>query len=269
MVNFDINGKVALITGGAAGLGFRFAVELLEAGARAVTLADIDAHVGKKSVETIEQKYGKGRALFVLCNVVDKNQFEDAFRKTVETFKNIDILINNAGILNDGLWEKEVAINVNGVIHGMLLGLDKYIPKYKSGDEGLIVNLSSVAGIHPYDFIPIYTGTKFAVHGMTLSWGQPTHYARTNVRVVAVCPGATDTALLQGISNRNLGPEYEKLKEEGVTKLPVQTSEQMGKRMIEVIKKAPNGTMWVVEANSVPFKFEIPDYTTMEREYLK
>lgn len=74
------------------------------------------------------------------------------------------------------------------------------------------MNVSSIAGIAPYGFVPIYVGTKFAVQGLTLAWGLPAHYERTKVRVVGVCPGSTITPLITDLPNRNLGPSYEELR---------------------------------------------------------
>lgn len=104
----------------------------------------------------------------------------------------------------------------------MLLGLEHYLPKYKSGSEGIIVNMSSVAGVGPLGCEPIYSGTKFAVHGMTLSWGLPCHYERMKVRVVGICPGVTITPILTDIDSRSLGPVYNEIRREEF-KIPEQT----------------------------------------------
>lgn len=97
------------------------------------------------------------------------------------------------------------------MVHGILLGLDEYIPKYKSGTDGAILNVSSVAGIIGYEVFPIYSATKFSVIGMTSAWGTPAHYERTNVKVLAICPGATDTPLVHSVPNSVLGPAYAQL----------------------------------------------------------
>lgn len=89
--------------------------------------------------------------------------------------------------------------------------MEEYIPKYKSGEEGVIVNISSNAGIDPFPMIPIYSGTKFAIQGLSRSFGAQDHYERTKVRVLVLCPAATDTPLLAGMSNKNLGPAYQKI----------------------------------------------------------
>lgn len=92
-----------------------------------------------------------------------------------------------------------------------MLGLEHYIPKYKTAEEGLIVNISSIAALEPTPFIPIYKGTKAAVLGMSTSFGDTLHYEKTKVKVVAVCPGVTDTPLIQNMMNALLGEEYKKV----------------------------------------------------------
>jgi len=271
MVNFDINGKVALITGGAAGIGFNFAIQLLEKGAKGVTLADIVPENGRKAIEEIEAKFGKNKAIFVQTDVTNYEQFDNAFKKTINAFNNVDILINNAGICDESdqrKWPKVVEVNLNGTINGILLGLDNYLPKHKSGAEGLIVNVASILGISPCGGFPIYAATKFATHGLTLSFGLPAHYERTKVRVVAVCPGVTLTSLFLNLDNKSLGPDYIKLKDEEFGSLPEQTSDQLAVQTIKIVEKAPPGTMWVVEGGE-PYQFVLPDRFSIPKVYLE
>lgn len=98
-----------------------------------------------------------------------------------------------------------------GTVNGILLALEKYIPKYKSGEEGVVMNVSSIAGVIYHGGAPIYCGTKFAIHGMTLSWGVQAHYERTKVRVVALAPGGTKTALFDNAENKVLAPIYKNI----------------------------------------------------------
>ncbi|CAH0546264.1 unnamed protein product [Brassicogethes aeneus] len=262
---FDINNKVALVTGGASGIGLRYSKELLRNGARGVTLADVDSAHGKNALEEIEAEFGPNKVIFVQTDVTNKDQFEDAFKKTIETFKNVDILFNNAGILNDAIWEKEVAINVNGTINGILLAQDNYIAKYKSGEEGAIINISSIAGVDKFPVIPIYTATKFAVHGLTISFGDEYHYKRNKVKIIGVCPGVTHTPLITQISGRNLGPDYEPLLQDLLTSLPIQSPEQCADGVIKALKIAPSGTMWVVEAGNPPYEYVLPNRETFNK----
>uniref|UniRef100_A0A1B6E1S2 15-hydroxyprostaglandin dehydrogenase [NAD(+)] n=1 Tax=Clastoptera arizonana TaxID=38151 RepID=A0A1B6E1S2_9HEMI len=107
----DLKGKVALVTGAAAGIGKAYCEELLKNGAK-VSLCDINCQQGEQLVEQLCLKYGRDRALFCQCDVTDYNQFEESFEKTLAAFGNLDIVINNAGIFNDRFWELEVDVNL-------------------------------------------------------------------------------------------------------------------------------------------------------------
>lgn len=83
-----------------------------------------------------------------------------------------------------------------GVTIGSLLAIEKYFPKYKSGDKAFIINLSSVAGVAPADFCPVYTATKHAVIGLTRSYGLNKHLLEQGIYVMALCPSSTDSAMV-------------------------------------------------------------------------
>lgn len=91
------------------------------------------------------------------------------------------------------------------------MGLEHYIPKYKTAEEGLIINVSSIAALQPTPFIPIYAGTKAAVLLLTTSFGAPENYSRTNIKVIAVCPGITNTPLIQNMADAMLSEEYKEI----------------------------------------------------------
>ncbi|KAK4876768.1 hypothetical protein RN001_009274 [Aquatica leii] len=252
---FEIKGKVALITGGASGIGFQYAVELLNNGLKGVTLADINEEFGKIALKDISQKFGDDKAIFVKVDVTNQKQFEDAFKKTVEKFENIDILINNAGILDDRIWETEIDINIKGTVTGTLLAIQNYIHKHKSGPEGVIVNISSVVGVDPAPMLPIYCATKYAIIGFTRSFGTEMHYALSNVRVFAICPGFTDTPLMTNFEVKSLKPEYttsfKKVKHLVVYQQPA----DIARHAVELIKTAPQGSVWVIDSNEPPYEY--------------
>lgn len=97
----------------------------------------------------------------------------------------------------------------NGTIHGNILGIEKYLPKYKTGKEALIVNVSSTAGTQGYPPFPVYTATKHAVHGLVRSWGIPEYYEQTKVRVIGLCPGVTMTPLITEMDGKTIGSRCE------------------------------------------------------------
>lgn len=104
----------------------------------------------------------------------------------------------------------------------MLLGRDKYLPKYKQGKEALIVNIASTAATQGYAFIPVYCGTKYAVLGMSKAWSVPEFYEKSKVKIIVVCPGVTITPLITEMSGRNFGDEYEQNYKEAISTLPTQ-----------------------------------------------
>ncbi|XP_025832268.1 15-hydroxyprostaglandin dehydrogenase [NAD(+)]-like [Agrilus planipennis] len=106
-----VQGKVALITGSAGGIGFAFAQELLRNGAKAVELVDVNADLLQKAKEQIAKEFGPDKVDFTKADVTDKNQLEAAFKKAIQVFNQLDIVINNAGILDDVNYEKEIQIN--------------------------------------------------------------------------------------------------------------------------------------------------------------
>lgn len=97
----------------------------------------------------------------------------------------------------------------------MILGINDYFSKYQQGPEAVILNVSSVAGLLNMYQVPIYTGTKYAVIGLTRSWGNEEVYRQMKIRVVAVCPGATNTPMLGSVEDRSLpGPLYKNLNQD-------------------------------------------------------
>ncbi|KAF7279038.1 hypothetical protein GWI33_007678 [Rhynchophorus ferrugineus] len=271
--NFNIEGKVALVTGGASGLGHSFVKNLLEQGIRGITIVDINSSLGETVCAELKKKHGNEKVIFFKADVVDKEQFEGAFKETLATFGAIDILINNAGILNEQQWLKEISINITGTINGILLGLEHYIQKYKSGPEGVIVNVCSVSAVGgPIPFpVPIYTCSKFAVHGLTITFGCIEHYQRTGVRIVAICPGITDTPIIDfnNFGGIFLGKPYSDLTEFYIKTHTIQKPESCASALIQIIKKAPTGTLWISEGDQKPYQYEIPDRFSIPKVYLE
>lgn len=104
----------------------------------------------------------------------------------------------------------------------MRLGMDKYLPKYKQGEEGLIVNISSITGLHGLPNCPVYSATKHAILGMVKSWGDPKIYNEMKVRVVGICPGGTVTPMFENAREKSFGGIYEKLCQESLDVISTQ-----------------------------------------------
>lgn len=107
----DLKEKVAVVTGAAQGLGRSFVEILLKNGAK-VALIDVNKSLGEELKSTLDQEHGRDRTEFHTADVSSEEDFKGVLEKIVETFGRIDILCNNAGIVNEKHWEKTIAINL-------------------------------------------------------------------------------------------------------------------------------------------------------------
>ncbi|EGI60545.1 15-hydroxyprostaglandin dehydrogenase [Acromyrmex echinatior] len=215
-----------MITGAAGGLGYKFVEILLRNGAKSIAMIDLSTSNGQNAATTLENEFGKGRVVFIACDITKADDLEKTFKKIVDTFKGLDIVINNAAIFNDNYWEKTIDLNIKALIHNSMMAFD-YMGKHKGGKGGVIVNIASVAALDPGYFFPIYSASKCAVLGFSQSLASM--YDKTEVRVIIMCPGLTATPLTININSR----VYDSIRSivinkiAGMENLPKQTSDNL------------------------------------------
>ncbi|HEX2278312.1 MAG TPA: glucose 1-dehydrogenase [Candidatus Tectomicrobia bacterium] len=184
-----LQGKVALITGAAHGMGETEAKMFAKEGAK-VVVADVDDTEGQQVVAGIAEVGGE--ALFVHLDVTREADWRQAVDRTVTAFGRLDILVNNAGIsgssgvdlFDTAAWDKVMEINAKGVF----LGLKYAIPAMRQAGGGSIVNISSISGFVGQDYIHMaYNASKGAVRLMTKS--AAVQHAKDGIRVNSVHPG--------------------------------------------------------------------------------
>ncbi|XP_072390303.1 15-hydroxyprostaglandin dehydrogenase [NAD(+)]-like [Diabrotica undecimpunctata] len=256
---FELKDKVSLVTGGAEGIGLAFAKHLLENGVKAVIIVDINAEKGKSSVGELNTQYGQNKAHFLRVNVTDPEELESAYKYAFEKLDGLDIVINNAGIWNDGEWELEIGINAIAVTRSTFLAL-RYMGKNNGGKGGVVVNISSIAGLAPMDILPVYSGTKHFVLGFTGSLASPFFYDLTGVSFRVICPGATNTRLI-GIGIENTLKDfsgYREYVEAGFSALMSQSPNVVAKCMIKAVTEGENGSVWNPEDNQI-HEIKFPD----------
>ena len=191
----EFQGKVALITGGASGIGKTLSEHLAKQGAR-VILADIQDLQVKEVAEAIRE--GGEKATGVRLDVTDADAVQAVVRSVVEEYGHLDLMINNAGIgvvgetkdcsLED--WRRTIDINLNGVVYGVHAAYPVMIEQ----GNGHIVNVASLAGLIPAPKAAAYSATKHAVVGLSLSLRAEA--SRYGVNVNVVCPAFVKTPLL-------------------------------------------------------------------------
>ncbi|KAF2882136.1 hypothetical protein ILUMI_24058 [Ignelater luminosus] len=263
---YDLKEKIVLISGGASGIGFSCAKEILRAGARAVAIADINEANGKAAAEQLIKEFGTEKVLFVKTDVTNKSHFEEAFKRTLEKWKNIDVLINNAGTFNDSQYELEIAVNATSVVHGTLLGL-QYIGKDKGGKGGVIVNIASQFGVDGDTSFPIYSATKSFVIGLSRSVGTPYYYDRTGVKIVTVCPGLTNTPLTHHSSlteTKFLFPDLRQRFMDRSKSVINQPTESVALGVITSITNGENGSVWIAEDNE-HYEIDLPNRKALRK----
>lgn len=207
MTNFT--NQIAFITGAGSGIGRATALAFAQAGAK-LFLSDINDAGGHETVNQI--KAAGGECTYVNCNVADPGQIEAAVQQTIDTYGRLDIGINNAGIggkfgrLLDQTpqdFDQMMAINVGSVFYGMQTQIRQMLVQANPG--GKIVNVSSIAGVRGMPMGGPYSASKHAVLGLTKT--AALEYVRQNIRVNAICPVYTHSAMVDGLINTAPGME--------------------------------------------------------------
>lgn len=236
-----LQGKVALVTGGGSGIGARVAKRLGAAGAH-VVIADVDDAGGHRAAADVS-----GR--FVRCDVSRAADNEAAVAAVTDAFGRLDIAFLNAGVgqssplvdgFDDARYRRMVGTNLDGVVYGLVAVL----PELRRHGGGDVVVTASLAGLTPMPMDVVYTATKHAVVGLVRSVAATC--AGDGIRVNALCPGFTDTAMVDGLR--------ELLQQQGMPLVPV---DAVADAFFTVLAAQRTGECYFVQPGraSEPFRF--------------
>ena len=198
----DLKGKVAFITGGAAGLGLSMARAFGKDGMK-VMLADIDEKALEAAKADLEAR--QVPVSTVVCDVTDRNSLKSAALKTIADFGKVHVVCNNAGVavggaydtVRDRDWDWIIDVNLKGVYYGV----ETFMPLIRShGEGGHFVNTASMAGIISPPNLEPYCATKYAVVAMSEGWAM--QFAPLGIGVSVLCPGFVKTLIHESWRNK-------------------------------------------------------------------
>lgn len=190
-----MEGKVAIVTGAASGIGREVALRLGQEGC-SIMVVDIDPLESEETVSLVRQCGSKADS--ISCDVSSSSQVDKLVNRTIEIFSHVDILVNNAGVcisnnlenISDTEWDKVISVNLSGTFYCCRA----ILPHFKSQKSGIIINISSQAG-RRYSIMGgvHYSASKAGILGLTRHLAH--EVAGQGIRVNAICPGAINTRM--------------------------------------------------------------------------
>lgn len=195
----DFSGASALVTGGASGIGLATARKFVQAGA-AVMIADLNETEGAAAQRQLESD--GGRVVFMSTDVSSPESVAATVAATAEELGSLDFAVNNAGIAFTGsavadtdydLWRKTMSVNLDGVF----LCMRAELRVMRQQGRGVIINVSSGAGLIGAPMMSAYSASKHGVIGLTRTAAQ--EYIASGIRINVVCPAGVDTGMLEGL----------------------------------------------------------------------
>jgi NAD(P)-dependent dehydrogenase (short-subunit alcohol dehydrogenase family) len=224
----DLNGKVAVVTGGGGGIGRGIALAMADAGME-VLVADIDLEAAESVASEVAERGVRSLALRV--DVTQRDEVEQLAERAYGEFEAVHLLCNNAGVTTFGMmgsdvrdedWRWVLSVNLGGVING----IQAFLPRMQAQEgEKHVVNTASIAGVHPSPIIAPYVASKYAVVGISETLRMEGGGAKISCSVL--CPGNVKTGIVHSQRNRQeafgepveINPMIEKSIEDGVDPL--------------------------------------------------
>ena len=200
----NLEGKIAVVTGGACGIGKAVCEGLAEVGVNTV-VADVDLESASETAANLKEKFD-GSHIAAATDVTKKTNVDAMIKAALDTFGKIDILVNNAGILiprllvdpagkeelTENILDKMIAINQKGYF---LCAQAAARVMIQSAKGGVIINMTSESGLEGSEGQSVYAATKAAIYSMTRSWAK--ELGKHNIRVVGIAPGIVEATALR------------------------------------------------------------------------
>ena len=217
----DFKGKVAVVTGGAGGIGRAASIAFAQRGAR-VVVVDREAAAGEETARLARDAGGEAR--FVQADVTKSAEVQGYVKAALDAYGAIHCFFNNAGIegklcptagYDEAVFDAVIAVNLKGVF----LGLRHVLPVMVRQGGGAIVNTASTAGLAGSQGLSAYVASKHGVVGLTRT--AASEYGRAGIRVNAVCPGPTDTRMIHSLEEQSAPGGSNSVRERYLSGIPI------------------------------------------------
>ena len=194
-------GKVAVVTGGAKGLGESDVRLFIEEGAQ-VVITDVDTDSGQRLADEFDDEV----AIFLEHDVRNEQRWQEVFAATIEKFGRIDVLVNNAGMVIPGTIENQTTGDFQLImsvhVEGVFFGTKHVLPYMKKAGGGSIINMTSTAAVQGERYVLAYCAAKSAISGITRSSAVHCKQEKYNIRVNCIAPSGIDTPMVQAFGGQ-------------------------------------------------------------------
>ncbi|KAH8395212.1 hypothetical protein KR222_002378 [Zaprionus bogoriensis] len=249
----NLANKNVVYLGGFGGIGQKACAELLERQLQA--LAVFDLTLNEKLLADWQAKYSSTKIFYQKLDITKKSEIEAAYKEAVERMQHIDLVINGMGLMDDRYVDLTIQINLLGVVNSCLTALE-YMDKSKGGQGGLVVNISSVAGIQPTPTMAIYSAAKHGVTALTRGLADPAYFAHSGVAFITICPGFTDTPLLHEMVDKSTFT-FDTPMKHVIPRVKRQAPEVCAQNLVKVIEQGQNGSVWLLDVGEMK-QIEMP-----------
>lgn len=255
-------GNSAIVTGATSGIGQAICRSLLNHGVLNLVMSSTNNKKGERFKTQLEKDYPSACVSFHCCDIRIREEFEDLFQAAVSTHKCIDIMINNAGMLDENKWEETIEVNVLGMANGLKTAMCCMSMK-RGGKGGTIVNIGS--GLRFLPSAPIYTGSKLFTIGLTQCVGDEMSFYDTNVRVLALLPGLTNTEQMKRLVECPGDTEYGKMLSRELKEIIHLRQEpcHVGEGVVSLLLNGSPGSVWVAEDEKL-YEIKFPEFRRMK-----
>ncbi|XP_075160754.1 alcohol dehydrogenase-like [Haematobia irritans] len=240
----QIEGKNVIFIGGFGGVGSKCSELFLRKSVKSLII--FDRVTNDEFLDYLRDTYKNSFVGYVQMDLTKRESISKAFHEAKKMAGLFDIVVNGAGVVRESNVDLMVAVNLTGVIHSSLEAME-YMSKSNGGNGGMVVNISSTAGLGTFEIACVYSASTCAVTSFTRSIASPVYYDKTGVSFITICPGPTRTPMFNNFAERTTVAKYSSETLDEYVKATPQCPQALAINFMRVLECAKNGSIWVLE----------------------